>query len=408
MIGKNHYFLSAISLYFLLALSLASCSSSEKTEEKKNLPTIPQEFVSPPVAPVVSTVNLDENFNKDLNKVWSSYFTEDFTDSKAINVFVVTNRNLKQGNVLGCSDDYFGVGVDKVSRTILCKVNVPKDHSTGEIKAATNSRDSSHEFFKVMNIKSLEQSKMLDFLKKSQRIPLVFVHGFNVKFQEAIFRAAQIAYDLKYQGPVVLFSWPAGAGDGFLDDKLINRTYKSNSTTAKESILVFKDFLESLKKNDLSVNLLVHSMGHQVVLPALQMFATMNPAIDDAKPLIHELILNAPDYEIGKFGDMSERLNQLTKRVTLYCSFNDNAMVASEVMNNTKRLGACALIDNIDTINVSLIDSPTMGVGLGHGYYSSRPILTDVFQVLLGISAEKRLFIKKSEPNSTEKYYLRP
>ena len=408
MIGKGHFNYSKVLLSLLFISFISGCSSSEKVEEKKNLPSAQQEFVAPPVAQVPATVNLDENFNKELNKVWSSYFTEDFTDSKSINVFVVTNRNLKQGNLLGCSDDYFGVGVDKVSRTILCKVNVPKDHTTGEIKAATSSRDSSHEFFKVMNIKSLEQSKMLDFLKKSQRIPLVFVHGFNVKFQEAIFRAAQIAYDLKYQGPVVLFSWPAGSGDGFLDDKLINRTYKSNSATAKESIQVFKEFLESLKKNDLSVNLLVHSMGHQVVLPALQMFAASNPQIDDTKPLIHELILNAPDYEIGKFGDMSEQLNQLTKRVTLYCSFNDNAMVASEVMNNTKRLGACALIDNIDTINVSLVDAPTMGVGLGHGYYSSRPILTDVFQVLLGISAEKRLFIKKSEPNSTEKYYLRP
>jgi hypothetical protein len=50
-----------------------------------------------------------------------------------------------------------------------------------------------------------------------------------------------------------------------------------------------------------------------------------------------------------------------------------------------------------------------MGVGgLGHSYYSSRPILTDIFQVLLGIPAEDRLFIRKSEPNSTEDYYLRP
>ena len=406
MIIKNSLFNDKVIFILFFTLIVASCSSSEKVETKKNQITPPQELVVPPVTPVSIPVNLDESFNKDLNKVWSNYFTQDFTDSKAINVFVVTNRNLKQRNVLGCSDDYFGVVTDKVSRTILCKINVPKDHTTGEIKAATSNRDSSHEYFKVMNIKSLEQLKMLDFLKKSQRIPLVFVHGFNVKFQEAIFRASQIAYDLKYQGPVVLFSWPAGAGDGFLDDKLVNRTYKNNSATAKESVNAFKDFLLAMKKNQLPFNLLVHSMGHQVVLPALRLFATTNPHLE--KPLIHELILNAPDYEIGKFGDMSELLNQLAKRVTLYCSFNDNAMVASEVMNNNKRLGGCALIDNVDTINVSLVDSPTMGVGLGHGYYSSRPILTDVFQVLLGISAEKRLFIKMSEPNSTEKYHLRP
>ena len=58
-------------------------------------------------------------------------------------------------------------------------------------------------------------------IKKMGRTPLVFVHGFNVRYQEAVLRAAQINYDLKYQGPIILFSWPAGAGDGFFDDKFL-------------------------------------------------------------------------------------------------------------------------------------------------------------------------------------------
>jgi hypothetical protein len=37
-----------------------------------------------------------------------------------------------------------------------------------------------------------------------------------------------------------------------------------------------------------------------------------------------------------------------------------------------------------------------------------RPILTDIYQTLLGVPAEHRLFIRRSEPNSTEDYYLRP
>jgi hypothetical protein len=80
-------------------------------------------------------------------------------------------------------------------------------------------------------------------------------------------------------------------------------------------------------------------------------------------------------------------------------------MTASEFYNKNPRFGACAFSEKIDSINVSLVDDPSMG--LGHGYYSSRAILGDVFQVLLGIEAERRLFIRKSEPNSTEKYFLR-
>ena len=103
------------------------------------------------------------------------------------------------------------------------------------------------------------------------------------------------------------------------------------------------------------------------------------------------------------------QLKKVATRVTVYCSYNDNAIAASESYNKNRRMGACERVSGTDMINVGEIDAPTLGVGgLGHGYYSSRPILTDIFQVLLGIPAEDRFFIRKSEPNSTEDYYLRP
>jgi len=49
-----------------------------------------------------------------------------------------------------------------------------------------------------------------------------------------------------------------------------------------------------------------------------------------------------------------------------------------------------------------------MGLGgLGHGYYSSRPILTDLYQVILGLEAKNRLFLRKSSPNNGEDYVMR-
>src|SRR5262245_12280183 len=38
---------------------------------------------------------------------------------------------------------------------------------------------------------------------------LVLVHGYNVSFDNAIRRAGQLAYDLEFDGPVFVFSWPA-------------------------------------------------------------------------------------------------------------------------------------------------------------------------------------------------------
>jgi hypothetical protein len=83
-------------------------------------------------------------------------------------------------------------------------------------------------------------------------------------------------------------------------------------------------------------------------------------------------------------------------------------MTASETYNGGARLGACQSVEGIDVINVSEIDNPAFGMGLGHGYYSSRAVLTDVAQLMMGIEAENRLFIRRSETNSTENFYLRP
>lgn len=345
-------------------------------------------------------LTIDEKSQKNLKPIWSEYFQENMDEGKAVSVIVVTNRKAKT-TAFGCSDDQFGVTADNVLRFGTCKINVPKNHAVGEIQLTKDNRQSSGDFFKILESTSLEQGDLIKMLKSSRRTPLVFVHGFNVRFEEAVLRASQIAYDLKYQGPIVLFTWPAGGGDGFFEQNLLNRTYENNSLTAKASVAPFKNFLSELQKNNVKINLMVHSMGHQVVLPA---FKEMIESGSD-KVLISQLILNAPDYSDIDFKMLVKNIKKISNQTTLYCSHNDKAMIASKAFNKNDRLGACSLFDEVDVINVAAIDDPALG--LGHGYYSSRAILSDVSQTLLGIEPNRRLFIAKSEANGTEKYFLR-
>lgn len=388
----------------ILTLLVTSCSSH------KEVPIIaPAITTPPPELPAITedSVNLDLELQDKLKGIWKNYFVEEFNDTRAVNVIVVTNRLLK-GKNFGCTDDIFGVESDVNFRLGVCRVNVPRNHSTGELKSTKNQRDSSNDYFKIISQKELNLTSVVDYLKKSQRSPLVFVHGFNVKHEEAVLRASQLAYDLKYQGPVVLFSWPAGAGAGFLDNKLINRTYEANLKTATLSIQTFKIFISKLIDSKVIPNIVVHSMGHQVVLPALFELGKarkLQPGDTNYQMPLGEIILNAPDFDSELFTTNVEMIKNLSRRVTLYCSYTDKAMFASESMNSSKRLGGCTYMEGVDSINVSLLDNSTFG--LNHGYYASRPILSDVFQVLLGIEADRRVFIRKSDPNSTEKYYLR-
>ncbi|MGE5266579.1 MAG: alpha/beta hydrolase, partial [Deltaproteobacteria bacterium] len=52
-------------------------------------------------------------------------------------------------------------------------------------------------------------------LAKSERYKdhaLVFIHGYNTTFDNGIYRTAQIAYDLKFDGAPFHYSWPSGGG----------------------------------------------------------------------------------------------------------------------------------------------------------------------------------------------------
>jgi esterase/lipase superfamily enzyme len=336
------------------------------------------------------------SFKDEINKRLS----ENYEKSNVVRVYFSTNRNAEGQK--SCSDLYFTTKISEKNQYGFCDVNVPFLHDIGELDYdPKKGKDASFIFQSFLF--DFEEDKWLEQVKSdtSNEI-IVFVHGFNVKFEEAILRAAQIKYDLKFPGPILLYTWPAGADEGLMNKLLINDTYKDNYNKAVGSRENFQKYLSSVMKLNKKVHLIVHSMGHQVVLPSIdEMFKK------EQKQIISELVLNAPDFESTQFAYISHNLKKSSDRITVYCSPGDNALVASSKVNSNKRIGSCEKIDGIDMINVNPIDAPLLGVGgLGHGYYSSRPVLTDLFQVIMGIDAKKRLFIRRSVDRN-ENYVLR-
>lgn len=401
-----------LSNFILTTSILYGCShQSPPPSNTTNSPSIPEiktenTVVEPEVVKPVEIKNYDLEFQNKLKDVWSSYFKENYSESRSLDIYVATNRNLKTKQ-FGCSDNNFGIYLEKANKNYygVCRISVPKHHSTTEITFSPDGKGSSHKFYKIVSEKEINPDYLFDFVKRTKRTPLIFIHGFNVKYQEALLRASQITYDLKYQGPVILFTWPSGAGDGFLDDTLLTKTYELNKYGAQNSIDLFKKIISEFYLHEIPINIMVHSMGHEVVIPAIsqlgQNFKDQNDLAE--KKIINELIMNAPDFDKNEFLKSVDNVKYVTKRMTLYCSNNDKALAASTKINKSERLGSCSNIDDVDTINVSSIDSTT----IGHSYYASRDVITDVFQVLLGLDAEKRLFIKKSDKNSNDQFQLR-
>jgi esterase/lipase superfamily enzyme len=404
---KFHRYLKLI----ITSSILYSCSHQSTPTITPTIPSIPEIKTDTPTteATIVKPIeikNYDLEFQNKLRDVWGSYFKENYNESRSLDIYVVTNRNLKTKQ-FGCSDEHFGINLEKANKNYygVCRISVPKNHSTSEILFSPDGKGSTHKFYKIVSEKEIIPDTLFDFVKRTKRTPLIFIHGFNVKYQEALLRVSQITYDLKYQGPVILFTWPSGAGDGFLDDTLLTKTYEQNMYGAQNSIELFKKIISEFYLHEIPINIMVHSMGHQVVIPAIkQLGLNFKDHLElPEKKIINELIMNAPDFDRDDFIKNVDDVKYVTKRMTLYCSNNDKALVASNKINKSERLGSCSNIDDIDTINVSSIDSTT----IGHSYYASRDVITDVFQVLLGLDAEKRIFIKKSDKNANEKFQLR-
>ena len=67
--------------------------------------------------------------------------------------------------------------------------------------------------------------------QQQQKHLTIFIHGYNTSFDDALRRAGQISYDLRFGGATYVFSWPA------------SNNYFADYDTARKSIDNFHDFL---------------------------------------------------------------------------------------------------------------------------------------------------------------------
>jgi esterase/lipase superfamily enzyme len=236
--------------------------------------------------------------------------------------------------------------------------------------------------FTIKELQVLPRDKFLAFARERlggrgfKDQALVFVHGFNTGFDHALYRAAQIAYDLQFDGAVFLYSWPAGGGVlGYARDR--------DSATQAEPYL--KEFLslvlrESGAKN---VSVIAHSMGN---LPLLNVLRDLGPALPPGVRL-NELVLAAPDVDRDVFVNLIAAIKGYGRGITLYCSANDRAMIASrQVAGGVPRAGDVPrdgplIVPGVDTIDVT--ETSTDLLALNHSAYAEKSALLNDIGLLL-------------------------
>jgi esterase/lipase superfamily enzyme len=288
-------------------------------------------------------------------------------------VFFATNRN-----EVGTGE----FGVERSERLHLgrCAVSVPRGHHVGTVErpwkfAVWQFREDPEKHIVIQERALLGEDDFYAAVQKQdESSAFVFVHGFNVLFDDAVRRAAQMKHDLQFGGAAIVYSWPSAG-------RLEAVSYLKDEGAVEWSQAHLEAFLVDLaaKTHLQSIHIIAHSMGNRAVANALK-----NLSLQSAPPTFRNVVLAAPDIDKGIFLQLAAAISSRAESVTLYASSRDRALQVSHKMHDYPRAGDCTgivVVPEVTTIDVSALDTDM----LGHGYVSSsRSILADLYSLLTG------------------------
>lgn len=237
--------------------------------------------------------------------------------------------------------------------------------------------------FTVQEIAALTKEQMLALVRERLATSaafkdhaVVFVHGFNTSFDNALYRTAQIAYDLKFDGAPFVYSWPSGG-------KVASYTYDRGSAEQAEPHLA--EFLDLVVKESgaKTISLIAHSMGNELLLRVLE---RMRPTAPDGV-VISQVIFAAPDVDRDKFTNIARQITNFAQGVTLYAASNDKALgYSARFWGGVPRAGDVPasgplIVPGVDTIDVTTVSTDSLG--LNHSGYAENATLLNDIRILI-------------------------
>lgn len=247
----------------------------------------------------------------------------------------------------------------------------------------------------------LGSRRLFDELQQSMgtgRDALVYIHGFDVSFADALGNALALQQKLaerKTPIDVVLFTWPS---DGHATPFI---AYRSDRDDAASSGLAFSrgfqklnEFLSGLAREDhcgRSIHLLCHSMGNFVLQNTLLHLGQNLPG--RLPRIFGEVVLASADVDNDALEQESKlgRLPEIARRVSVYYNTGDEAlMISDKTKGNPDRLGQRGPKHPLD-VPAGVVDVDCSGIVGGlveHSYYLDEAI-GDIAATLRGMREDQ-------------------
>ncbi|SEC63382.1 Esterase/lipase superfamily enzyme [Rhizobiales bacterium GAS191] len=282
-------------------------------------------------------------------------------------------------------DGYTGERHDRLARGRV-EVLVPQAHRFGETGSGFWRRllrfDLRDDRLRLQHVETQERDAFFADIRNAMQAAtesgvssqaLFFLHGFNVSFEDAAIRAAQIGYDLKVTGATAFFSWPSRGSVAL---------YPADEASIEASEAAITDFLVDFTSNcgAEKVHVIAHSMGNRGMLRALQRIAAN--AEMRGKVKFGQVFLAAPDVDRDLFLDLAHLYPAYAERTTLYASGADLPVHLSSKLHDAPRAGyfkPYTVAADIDTVAVPDFDIDL----LGHSYFAqAEALLHDLYDLM--------------------------
>jgi esterase/lipase superfamily enzyme len=323
--------------------------------------------------------------------------TRDFTDTTAevgqpvldssgklryhvMRVFYATNR---KATGTQAPDEHFGGDRGSLAFGVV-NVALPRTHEVGQLEAPSILRlefsadPDKHVMLQTLTPMSTSAWRA-EVAKHATELGnpgiLVFVHGYNSSFSDAARRAGQLAFDLRFAGSTVLFSWPS-RGETL--------EYTVDEQAAEWSVPDMKEVLGSLATlaPNTPIYVIAHSMGNRVLTRGFKEMIASDPS---RRVPFKQIVLAAPDIDADVFKrEIAPAILGAGPRFTLYASSNDKALAASRgVHGGYVRLGESGrdlvVLQGLDTVDASAVSTEF----LGHSYFGdSGTVMSDLKYVI--------------------------
>ena len=310
-----------------------------------------------------------------------------------VKVYYGTDRNRTASEK---PSECFGCGRGEMSYG-LCEVSIPREHRMGKLEAPSvwrlEFREDPEKHIVLLKVTPEDKDKYFSALKervassKGSKL-FIFIHGYNVTFEDAARRTAQMSYDLGFDGAPVFYSWPSRG-------TLTGYTIDENNVEWTDAHL--RNFIEEVAEKTQAQNiyLIAHSMGTRALTRAFGEAVVEQPGL---KNRFREIILAAPDIDTDTFKNyIAPQIIGEGPGVSLYASSKDLALKESKKINGAPRLGdstgGICIVSGMDSIDATNLDTSLVG----HSYYGDRKsILADFYYLINeGQRPDKRFGLEK-------------